>query len=175
MCWKVASDSRGRDEPRCHETQLAFGSRFRALLRVLGAETNQWYPDLVYDNHPVDQPKSPEEGYHLSVDLTDKALEFIQDAKVIAPDKPFLLYYSLGAAHAPHHAPKEWIERYKGRFDTGYEASTRSAGPAEAAWALSRETGDAADQPDRYSGDSQRDQTENHSPIDDTDLGHAVR
>jgi arylsulfatase A-like enzyme len=98
------------------------GRGFERYYGFLGAETNQWYPDLVYDNHPVDQPKSPEEGYHLTEDLTDKALEFIKDAKVIAPDKPFFLYYAPGAAHAPHHAPKEWIERYAGQFDMGYEA-----------------------------------------------------
>ena len=66
--------------------------------------------------------RSPEEGYHLTVDLTDKAIEFIQDAKAIAPDKPFFLYYCPGAAHAPHHAPKEWADRYPGKFDMGYEA-----------------------------------------------------
>jgi len=98
------------------------GRGFERWYGFLGAETNQWYPDLVYDNHPVDQPKSPEEGYHFSVDITDKAIEFIKDAKVIAPEKPFFLYYSPGAAHAPHHAPREWIDRYKGRFDMGYEA-----------------------------------------------------
>ena len=86
------------------------------------AETNQWYPDLVYDNHPVDQPKSPAEGYHLTEDITDKALEFIKDAKTVAPDKPFFLYYAPGAAHAPHHAPKEWADKFVGRFDMGYEA-----------------------------------------------------
>jgi arylsulfatase len=98
------------------------GRGFERFYGFLGAETNQWYPELVYDNHPVDQPSSPEEGYHLSVDLTDKALEFIKDAKVIAPDKPFFLYYAPGAAHAPHHAPREWIERYAGKFDIGYDA-----------------------------------------------------
>jgi arylsulfatase len=98
------------------------GRGFERWYGFLGAETNQWYPDLVYDNHPVDQPKSPEEGYHLTEDLTDKALEFIKDAKAVAPDKPFFLYYAPGACHAPHHAPKEWIERYRGRFDQGYEA-----------------------------------------------------
>ena len=67
-------------------------------------------------------PRTPEEGYHLTVDLTDKAIEFIQDAKAIAPDKPFFLYYCPGAAHAPHHAPKEWADKYKGTFDMGYEA-----------------------------------------------------
>jgi len=98
------------------------GRGFERFYGFLGAETNQWYPDLVYDNHPVDQPADPEDGYHLSVDLTDKALEFIKDAKVIAPDKPFFLYYAPGAAHAPHHAPREWIERHAGKFDMGYEA-----------------------------------------------------
>ena len=97
------------------------GRGFERSYGFLGAETNQWYPDLVYDNHPVDQPRSPEEGYHLTEDLTDKALEFIKDAKVIAPDKPFFLYYAPGAAHAPHQAPREWIEKFRGRFDQGYE------------------------------------------------------
>jgi arylsulfatase A-like enzyme len=98
------------------------GRGFERWYGFLGAETNQWYPDLVYDNHLVDQPRSPEEGYHLTEDITDKALEFIRDSKAIAPDKPFFLYYSPGACHAPHHAPKEWIDKFKGRFDAGYEA-----------------------------------------------------
>ena len=98
------------------------GRGFERWYGFLGAETSQWYPDLVYDNHPVDQPKSPEEGYHLTDDLTDKAIEFIRDAKAVAPQKPFMLYYAPGACHAPHHAPREWIDRYKGKFDMGYEA-----------------------------------------------------
>src|SRR5262249_22988663 len=69
-----------------------------------------------------EQPYSPEEGYHLTTDLTDKALSFIRDAKAIAPDKPFFLYYCPGACHAPHHVPKEWADKYKGKFDSGYEA-----------------------------------------------------
>ena len=98
------------------------GRGFERYYGFLGAETNQWYPDLVYDNHPVDAPRSPEEGYHLTDDITDKALEFIKDAKAVAPDKPFFLYYAPGACHAPHHAPREWIERHVGKFDMGYEA-----------------------------------------------------
>ncbi len=96
------------------------GRGFERWYGFLGAETNQWYPDLVYDNHMVDQPRTPEEGYHLTDDITDKALEFIRDAKAIAPEKPFFLYYAPGACHAPHHAPKEWIDKFKGRFDEGY-------------------------------------------------------
>ncbi len=98
------------------------GRGFERYYGFLGGETNQWYPDLVYDNHPVEQPSLPEDGYHLTVDLTDKAIEFIKDAKTIAPDKPFFMYFCPGATHAPHHAPKEWIEKYRGKFDMGYEA-----------------------------------------------------
>jgi arylsulfatase A-like enzyme len=102
--------------------QWPLGRGFERYYGFLGGETNQWYPDLIHDNHPVAPPNSPEEGYHLSVDLTDKAIEFVQDAKAIAPDKPFFLYYCPGAAHAPHHVPKEWADKYQGTFDMGYEA-----------------------------------------------------
>ncbi len=102
--------------------QWPLGRGFERYYGFLGGETNQWYPDLVHDNHPVEQPAQPEDGYHLTVDLTDKAIEFVRDAKAIAPDKPFFLYYCPGAAHAPHHAPKEWIDKYAGVFDMGYEA-----------------------------------------------------
>ena len=98
------------------------GRGFERFYGFLGGETNQWYPDLIYDNHPVDQPAMPEDGYHLTTDLTDKAIEFVKDAKSIAPEKPFFMYFCPGACHAPHHAPKEWIEKYKGKFDMGYEA-----------------------------------------------------
>jgi arylsulfatase len=104
------------------KSQWPLGRGFERFYGFLGAETNQWYPDLVHDNHPVEQPYTPEEGYHLTTDLTDKALSFIRDAKAIAPDKPFFLYYCPGACHAPHHVSKEWAGKYKGKFDTGYEA-----------------------------------------------------
>ena len=102
------------------------GRGFERFYGFLGAETNNWYPDLIHDNHPVDQPSTPtedgsEKGYHLSRDLTDKALEFIKDAKAVAPDRPFFMYFCPGAAHAPHHSPKEWADKYKGKFDMGYE------------------------------------------------------
>jgi arylsulfatase A-like enzyme len=99
------------------------GRGFDRFYGFLGAETNQWYPDLVHDNHPVDPPATPAEGYHLSVDLTDRAIEYIDDVKTLAPERPVFLYYALGAAHAPHHVPQEWADRYKGRFDMGYEAA----------------------------------------------------
>ena len=102
--------------------QWPLGRGFERFYGFLGGETSQWFPNLVYDNHPVSAPKTPDEGYHLTVDLTDKALEFIHDAKAIAPEKPFFLYFCPGAAHAPHHAPKDWIDKYKGKFDAGYES-----------------------------------------------------
>jgi arylsulfatase len=97
------------------------GRGFERYYGFLGGETNQWTPDLIYDNHPVEQPKSAKEGYHLTEDLTDRAIEFIRDSKVIAPDKPFFMYFCPGACHAPHHAPKEWADKYKGKFDMGYD------------------------------------------------------
>jgi arylsulfatase A-like enzyme len=88
----------------------------------IGGETNQWYPSLIEDNHFVEQPYQPENGYHLSRDLADKAIGFIRDGKQARPEKPWYLWFCPGANHAPHHAPKDYIEKYKGKFDDGYEA-----------------------------------------------------
>lgn len=96
----------------------------------VGGETNNWYPDLAEDNHYIAQPYTPEEGYHLSRDLADKALEFIRDSRQTEPDKPWYLWFCPGANHAPHHAPKAFIEKYRGKFDDGYEAYRE--------WALAR-------------------------------------
>jgi arylsulfatase len=82
------------------------GRGFERYYGFLGGETNQWYPDLVYDNHPVEQPAMPEDGYHLTTDLTDKAIEFVKDAKMIVPDKPFFMYFCPGATHAPTTRPR---------------------------------------------------------------------
>ncbi len=98
------------------------GMGFDRFYGFLGGETNQWYPDLVEDNHQVDQPYLPEDGYHLSRDLADKALAYLRDARQTEPTKPWYLWFCPGANHAPHHAPADYIERYKGRFDDGYEA-----------------------------------------------------
>ncbi len=98
------------------------GRGFERYYGFLGGDTHQYYPDLVYDNHQVEPPKTPEEGYHLTEDLADKAIQFISDAKQVAPDKPFYLHFCPGATHAPHHVPKEWADKYKGRFDDGWDA-----------------------------------------------------
>ncbi len=98
------------------------GRGFERYYGFLGGDTHQYYPELVYDNHSVEPPKTPEEGYHLTADLVDKAISFVADAKQVAPDKPFFLYFCPGATHAPHHVPKEWADKYKGQFDDGWDA-----------------------------------------------------
>ena len=98
------------------------GRGFERFYGWLGGETNNWYPDLVHDNHQIDPPGRPEDGYHVADDLSAKAIEFIRDAKVIEPDKPFFMYFAPQAGHAPHQVPLEWADRYKGKFDQGYEA-----------------------------------------------------
>jgi arylsulfatase len=97
------------------------GRGFERFYGFLGGETNQWFPDLTYDNHSVPQPKTVEEGYHLDEDLADHAIRFILDAHVNAPDKPFFLYHAPGCAHAPHQVATEWIDKYKGKFDMGWD------------------------------------------------------
>ncbi|GAF70983.1 unnamed protein product, partial [marine sediment metagenome] len=95
---------------------------FDRFYGFLGGETNQWYPDLVEDNHFIDQPYGPEAGYHLSKDLADQAIQMLRDQKASNPSKPWYMWYNPGANHAPLHAPKEYIDKYKGMFDDGYEA-----------------------------------------------------
>ncbi|MER6392764.1 arylsulfatase [Streptomyces sp. NPDC001523] len=97
------------------------GRGFERFYGFLGGDTSQWYPDLVYDNHQVEPPATPEEGYHLTEDLVERAMSFIADAKQVAPDKPFFLNLCPGATHAPHHVPQEWVDRYRGRFDDGWD------------------------------------------------------
>ena len=95
---------------------------FDRFYGFLGGETNQWYPDLTEDNHFIDQPYLPEDGYHLSKDLVDQGMQMIRDQKASNPSKPWFMWLCPGANHAPHHAPKEYADRYKGKFDDGYDA-----------------------------------------------------
>jgi arylsulfatase len=97
------------------------GRGFERFYGFLGGDTDQYNPDLVADNHEVHQPKPAEEGYHLTEDLADKAIEFLSDLRNVEPKKPFFLYFCTGAGHAPHHAPQEWIDRYDGKFEMGWE------------------------------------------------------
>jgi arylsulfatase len=97
------------------------GRGFDRYYGFLGGDTHQYYPELVHDNHQVSPPKTPEEGYHLTEDLVDKAIQFIGDVHVTAPNKPFFMYFCPGAMHAPHHVAKEWSDKYKGAFDMGWD------------------------------------------------------
>lgn len=98
------------------------GLGFERYYGFLAGDTNQWTPELVCDNHFVDPPRGPAEGYHLTEDLADRAIRYVQDQQQATPEKPFFLYFATGATHAPHHAPEAWIDRYRGHFDNGWEA-----------------------------------------------------
>ena len=98
------------------------GLGFERYYGFLTAETNQWAPALVSDNHYIDPPRSPDDGYHLTEDLADQAIRFVYDVAHHAPGKPFFLYFAPGAMHAPHQVPAEWIARYAGAYEMGWDA-----------------------------------------------------
>ncbi len=98
------------------------GGGFETFYGFIGGENNQWDPALYSGTTPVEPPATPEEGYHLTEDLTDRAVSWMRQQKALMPDKPFFVYFAPGATHAPHHVPKEWIERHQGRFDDGWDA-----------------------------------------------------
>ena len=97
------------------------GGGFEYFYGFIGGEANQWYPTLYEGTTPVEAEKTPEEGYHLMEDMTNKAIDWIGQQKSLAPDKPFFIYFAPGATHAPHHVPKEWADKYKGKFDQGWD------------------------------------------------------
>ena len=100
---------------------MAARTGFERFYGFLHADTNQWTPNLVNDNHFVDPPRGPDEGYHLTEDLVDVAIRQVSDQQHATPDKPFFLYLATGAQHAPHQVPQEWIDPYRGQFDGGWE------------------------------------------------------
>jgi arylsulfatase len=119
---------------KCHEVPVwqaspagpfdawpARGGGFEYFYGFIGGEANQWYPTLFEGTTPVTITKTPEEGYHLVDDMTTKAIQWIGQQKSLAPDKPFFVYFAPGATHATHHVPKEWADKYKGKFDQGYD------------------------------------------------------
>lgn len=97
------------------------GGGFEYFYGFIGGETNQWYPTLYEGTTPVENKKLPEQGYHFMEDMTNKAIKWIGQQKALTPDKPFFMYFAPGATHAPHHAPKEWADKYKGKFDQGWD------------------------------------------------------
>jgi len=97
------------------------GLGFEYFYGFMGADCDQWQPNLFENTRPVEPDRSPEEGYHLDVDLADRAIAWLRLRESVVPDRPFFLYYAPGTAHAPHHAPREWIDRYAGAFDHGWD------------------------------------------------------
>ena len=118
---------------KCHEVpvwevspvgpfhQWPTGSGFEYFYGFVGGEANQYYPGLYEGTAPVEPPKTPEEGYTLTEDLADRAITWVRQQKALMPDKPFFMYFAPGATHAPHHVPKEWSDKYQGKFDDGWD------------------------------------------------------
>ncbi len=94
---------------------------FDRFYGFLDGETDQFHPELTYDQHHIDPPATAAESYHLTEDLVDHAIEFMHDSKSIRPDRPFFGYVAMGAMHAPHHAPQEYLDKYRGAFDEGWD------------------------------------------------------
>lgn len=97
------------------------GGGFEYFYGFIGGENNQWDPALYEGTIPIEPPRTPEEGYHLTEDLADKAIAWVSQQKALMADKPFFMYFAPGATHAPHHVPKEWIDKYKGKFAHGWD------------------------------------------------------
>jgi arylsulfatase len=120
---------------KCHEVPVwqtspmgpfeawpSMGGGFEYFYGFIGGETTQYYPAIYEGTNPVEPEKTPEEGYHFTEDMTDKAVAWVRQQKALMPDKPFFVYYAPGATHAPHHVQPEWSAKYKGRFDHGWDA-----------------------------------------------------
>ncbi len=118
---------------KCHEVpvwevspvgpfhQWPTGSGFEYFYGFIGGEANQYYPGLYEGTTPVEPPRTPEEGYTLTEDLADHAITWVRQQKALMPDKPFFMYFAPGATHAPHHVPQEWSDKYRGKFDEGWD------------------------------------------------------
>jgi arylsulfatase A-like enzyme len=118
---------------KCHEVPLwevspvgpfhqwPTGSGFEYFYGFVGGEANQYYPGLFEGTTAVEPPRTPEEGYTLTEDLADHAITWVRQQKALAPDKPFFMYFAPGATHAPHHVPKQWSDKYRGKFDEGWD------------------------------------------------------
>jgi len=118
---------------KCHEVpvwetspigpfrQWPTGSGFEYFYGFVGGETNQYYHSIYDGTTPVEPGKMPEQGYHFTEDMTDRAIGWVRQQKALAPDKPFFMYFAPGATHAPHHVPKEWADKYKAKFNHGWD------------------------------------------------------
>ncbi len=117
--WHIAPA--GEMTPGGPRDRWPLGQGFERFYGFLWGETDQYHPDLVHDNHQIDPPRTPEEGYHLTEDLADHAIEFLKDLRAVS-DRPFFTYFAPGACHSPHQAPLDYIDRYRGAFDQGWDA-----------------------------------------------------
>lgn len=103
-----------------HDWPLQRG--FDRFYGFMQGETDQFHPELTYDNHHLEPRSERGDGYHLSEDLTDRAIDFVRESKSVRPDKPFFTYLAWGATHSPHQAPPEYLAKYRGRYDEGWDA-----------------------------------------------------
>eukprot|EP00913_Durusdinium_trenchii_P008041 g7540.t1 len=101
--------------------QYPTGLGFSYFYGFLAGETSQYNPRLYENTNPIEPPRKPEEGYHLTEDMADQAIKFIRANRALTPDRPFFIYFAPGGAHGPHHVHKEWADKYKGKFDMGWE------------------------------------------------------
>jgi len=101
--------------------QWPLGRGFHRFYGFLEGETDQFHPELIADNHPVDSPRGEDDRYHLSEDLVDQVLRMVGDSVGVRPDRPWFTYLAFGATHAPHQAPPEFLAKYRGRFDEGWD------------------------------------------------------
>jgi arylsulfatase A-like enzyme len=97
------------------------GEGFDFFYGFMAAEMNHWYPQLYQGRYAIEPDRLPEDGYHLSEDLIDNAISWVENQQAITPDRPFFSYVALGATHAPFHVAPEWREKYAGRFDDGWD------------------------------------------------------
>jgi arylsulfatase len=109
------------DEPDGPFDAWPTSSGFEYFYGFIGGETNQWYPALYEGTKPLEPEKTPEEGYHFTEDMTTKAVQWVRQQEALMPEKPFFMYFAPGATHAPHHVPAEWADKYKGKFDQGWD------------------------------------------------------
>jgi len=119
---------------KCHEVpawetspmgpfrQWPTGSGFERFYGFIGGETNQYCPSIYQDTVPIEPSGGPEDGYHVTEDMTDHSIEWTRQQQALMPDKPFFVDWAPGAMHAPHHVPEEWSAKYRGRFDDGWDA-----------------------------------------------------
>jgi arylsulfatase A-like enzyme len=125
--YNTAWYGKNHNVPDWHSSQVGpfdlwpTGLGFEQFFGFIGGDTSQFTPAIFDGTKPV-EPPTDDANYHLDVDMADRAITYIREQNALAPDKPFFVYYAPGTSHAPHHAPKAWIQKFKGKFDQGWDA-----------------------------------------------------